>query len=494
MWSRASIVVTSLALMLVGLVLDVLTPQQFIAAIVWIVPIALSGLASSRRFTYGLVVAAVILSGLVSWLNAGAQGGLDGVAVLNRVLLAACAVMVGVMTVNLSQFSQRVGQLQEREDKIRQERDLERVAATVASAHNLAEALEQVVPVLEGMLGHGALMVGVRDDRLVSPRVAVNVSAEMWPIGASLSSRLEQQINRITLPDQRPALLAQFKQPPLLIAILEPVSTAEENLNRLLPVLGRALERVVLLDDLSLQRTLLERRNAIIRDLIYAFSHDLRTPLMANGMNMKLALEGAFGVLPDAYLRSLENGLASNQDLLELAEKLLLVARYEGGETSPQLETVDLKRALLEMTARLEPVAQKRKVQFALQLERLEVRGNSPELRRVLQNLLDNAIKFCPPEKTVEVRLQCQHSNVRLEVRDPGPGVTHELETRLFTRFSSPRAGGGSGLGLYLARRIVEAHGGRIGYARDHDLRDSDAQEAQTVFWVELPELERGSS
>ena len=118
-------------------------------------------------------------------------------------------------------------------------------------------------------------------------------------------------------------------------------------------------------------------------------------------------------------------------------------------------------------------------------LEMLEVRGNSPELRRVLQNLLDNAIKFCPPTQAVQVRLQRQHSIVRLEVRDPGPGVTHELEARLFTRFSTARAGGGSGLGLYLARRIVEAHGGRIGYARDG---------TQTVFWVELPEHEKGSS
>jgi signal transduction histidine kinase len=481
MWSRASIVATSLALMLGGLVLDILTPQQFIAAIVWIVPIAFSGLAFSKRFTYGLVIAAVMLNVLVTWLNADAQGGLDGIAVLNRVLLAACAVMVGVMTVNLSRFSQTVGQLQEREDKIRQERDLERVAATVASAHHLTEALEQVVPVLAQMLGNGALMIGVNDNQLVEPRVAMNVPPSMWSVGTALANTLEQPINQ-------PALLARVQQPPLLIAILEPAINAEENLKRLLPVLGRALERVILLDDLSTQRTLLERRNAIIRDLIYAFSHDLRTPLMANGMNMKLALEGAFGVLPEPYLRSLENGLASNQDLLELAEKLLLVARYEGGENSPQLEMVNLKRALEEMTARLEPVARERKVHFELKLETLEVRGNSAELRRVLQNLLDNAIKFCPPTQTVQVRLYRQQSNVRLEVRDPGPGVTHELETRLFTRFSSPRAGGGSGLGLYLARRIVEAHGGRIGYARENT-----AREAQTVFWIELPENERGS-
>jgi signal transduction histidine kinase len=482
MWSRASIVATSLALMLVGLILDVLTPQQFIAAIVWIVPIALSGLASSRRFTYGLVIAAVILSGLVSWLNAGAQGGLDGVAVLNRVLLAACAIMVGVMTVNLSQFSQRVGQLQERETKLRQERDLERVAATVTGSHHVLEALEQVVPVLEKMLGRGILMVGDSGERLIAPRVALNVPNDVFPVGMASPPFSEVGSELTTHPS---VLLARLPQPKLMLLVLEPNPTAETTLERLLPLLGRALERVILLDDLSAQRTLLERRNGIIRDLIYAFSHDLRTPLMANGMNMKLALEGAFGVLPESYLRSLENGLASNQDLLELAEKLLLVARYEGGETSPQLEMVNLQQALEEMTARLEPVAQERKVRFELQLEKLEVRGNSLELRRVLQNLLDNAIKFCPLEKTVEVRLHRQNTNIRIEVRNPGPSVTHELEPRLFTRFSSPRAGGGSGLGLYLARRIIEAHGGQIGYARDA---------GQTVFWVELPEYERGSS
>jgi signal transduction histidine kinase len=490
MGSKNNIVTICLALMFAGLVLDILTPQQFIAAIFWTVPIALSGLAFSKRFTYGLVVSAIVLNILVSWLNAGAQGGLDAIAGLNRVLLAACAILVGYMTVNLSSFSQRVGQLQERQDKIRQERDLERIAATVTNANNFIQALEHVVPVLAAMLGRGAVVIGIDGDQLGLPRIAVNVTPEIWPSGSDVPQHLEHQINRIRLPDQRWALLRKLQRPALLIAILEPFEAAEENLTRLLPVLAQALERVELLESLSLQRGLLERRNGIIRDLIYAFSHDLRTPLMANGMNMKLALEGAFGVLPDAYLRSLENGLASNQDLLELAEELLLVARYEGGETSAQLETVDLRGALEEMTARLEPVAQERKVHFQLQTETNElpgsafVRGNGPELRRVLQNLIDNAIKFCPPNKTVEMRLQRKQSTVRIEIRDPGPGISNELEKRLFTRFSSSRAGGGSGLGLYLARKIIEAHGGKIGYARDND-----APVAQTVFWIELPAI-----
>jgi signal transduction histidine kinase len=476
MWSRPSIVTTSVALMVGGLVLDIFTPQQFIAAIVWIVPIALSGLAFSRPFTYGLVGAALILNALVSWLNAGAQGGLDEVALLNRVLLGACAVMVGIMTVGLSDFSQRLGQVQEREAKTRQERDLERVAAAVAGSHDLPDALEQVVPVLAAMLGRGVVMIAASEGRLVAPRVAVEVPNDVLPVGG-IEPALPSELS-----GYGSALFARLPQPSLMVAVLEPKPEARATLERLLPTLGRALERVVLLDDLSRQRTLLEHRNAIIRDLIYAFSHDLRTPLMANAMNMKLALEGAFGPLPPDYSRSLENGLAANQDVLELAEKLLLVARYEGGEASSRLETIDLKGALEEMTARLEPVAKGRGVRVALSLEPASVYGNGLDVRRVLQNLLDNAIKFCPPSQTIELHLSRRGTTVRLEVIDPGPGVPPELESRLFTRFSSPRAGGGSGLGLYLARRIVEAHGGRIGYARTH----------RTVFWVELPTLEVG--
>jgi signal transduction histidine kinase len=483
-FSRVAIVPTCMALMFGGLVLDILTPQQFIAAIFWIVPIALSGLVFSKRFTYSLVIAAIVLNVLVSWLNAGAQGGLDGISVLNRLLLAATAVMVGVMTVNLSAFSGRVGQLQERESKLRQERDLERITAVMAGSQTFKDAIEHVVPVLNRVLeANGALIVGQAHGVLVAPRVAQNVEIGILPIGAPSPSNLEDL--RVTHGDLngKPALLVQIVQPSVLIAILEPSSNAAETFSRLLPVLTRALERVLLLEDLSRQRALLERRNTVIRDLVYAFSHDLRTPLMANGMNMKLALEGAFGALPERYLDSLRNGFAANQDVLELADELLLVARFESGESSPQTENIRLHRALEEMVARLLPIANAKNIEFKLDLEPLDMHGNSLDIRRVLQNLLDNAIKFSPAESSIEISLKLSKNEsnqiARLEVRDAGPGVPAEVERRLFTRFSSPRAGGGSGLGLYLAKGIVEAHHGTIGYARDQ----------KTTFWVELPAI-----
>jgi signal transduction histidine kinase len=466
--------------MLGGLILDVLTTQQFIAAIVWIVPIALSGLAFSRNFTFSLVASAIVLNILVSWLNAGAQGGLDVIAVLNRLLLAGTAVMVGVMTVSLSAFATRVGQLQERESKIRQERDLERVAAAVSGSQTLTEAIEQMLPVLKRTLkARGALFVGVSNNNLVAPRISDEIEATMLAVNTRVPENLELQTISLKQVNQQNMLLVKLEQPSLLIAVLEPSQSTIDTLKNLLPVLTRALERVLMLENLSKQRVLLESRNTVIRDLVYAFSHDLRTPLLANGMNMKLALEGAFGELPAPYLHSLENGLAANQDVLNLADELLLVARFESGESNPQTETIALQETLLEMVARLKPIADAREIDFKLNLNAVSVQGNSLDLRRVFQNVLDNAIKFSPIKSTIEVNLYESNQSVRIEVLDSGLGLFPELEHRLFTRFSSARAGGGTGLGLYLAKRIVEAHNGKIGYTRA----------AKTVFWIELPSL-----
>lgn len=155
-------------------------------------------------------------------------------------------------------------------------------------------------------------------------------------------------------------------------------------------ILAPLLERPVLFENFDQGRAELERRNGVIRDLVYAFSHDLRTPLIANTMNMRLALEGAFGQLSPEYRRTLENGLSANEDLLELADSLLLVARFESGET----------------LARLEPVLQEKGVRVELEAPaQLKVLGRPAELRRVFQNLLDNAAKFSPRGGVVTVRL-----------------------------------------------------------------------------------------
>jgi len=92
--------------------------------------------------------------------------------------------------------------------------------------------------------------------------------------------------------------------------------------------------------------------------------------------------------------------------------------------------------------------------------------GDAGELRRALVNLVANAISFTPPGGTIDVSTDVHDGQVRVVVADTGFGVPENERARLFQRISgSARAGAGSGLGLYIVRRIVESHGGSVAYA-----------------------------
>lgn len=479
---------------------DVLTPQRLVVAILLNIPIALSGLAFSRRFTLGLVIAAVITDALAAWLNARTDGAFDTISLANRALLSASFVLVGWMTTALSATSSRLGVLRLEEARARRERDTERVLAAVNGQRSLEAALTKVAESLGLALNaRGVVLAAGGVEQFGAPRVAQPSSLAAWPVGSRLPARLVGAgPERVILTEQAAeyglianrALIAGLSwagRAPLLLAILEAQDDAPEILGDLIHPLGAALERVELFERLERNRLELERRSGVIRDLVYAFSHDLRTPLVANGVNMRLALDGAFGPISDEYRRSLEHGMEANEDLLALADTLLLVARYESGEIRAQDDTVSLEREARAVAVRLEKPMLEKGLSVSWKLkEGSAVRGSSPDLRRVIQNLLENAVRWSPPQSSLEVSLQrvddaSKPDTVRLEVADRGPGVNIELEPRLFTRFAGGRAGGGSGLGLYLSRRIIEAHGGRIGY--------HPREGGGSVFWFELPEV-----
>ncbi|MFC6660403.1 histidine kinase dimerization/phospho-acceptor domain-containing protein [Deinococcus multiflagellatus] len=114
------------------------------------------------------------------------------------------------------------------------------------------------------------------------------------------------------------------------------------------------LDRTALLDDLQDRQAQLQARGEVLQDLIYAFSHDLRTPLMANAVNMRAALKGAYGPLPEDYRATLHNGLEANAALLALADQLLLVAKYESGNAD-EPRSVALRDVVLGVTQQVQP-------------------------------------------------------------------------------------------------------------------------------------------
>jgi signal transduction histidine kinase len=236
-------------------------------------------------------------------------------------------------------------------------------------------------------------------------------------------------------------------------------------------------------DELAAANDALRERGEVIRDIVYALSHDLRTPLAAARMTMLQALDGAYGPLPDAYREIVRRTLASNDGLQALAETLLLVSRYESGEASVRREPLDIAALAVTVADDLRSLAEEKTLSvrvLGLDPDRSSgepaettALGDPVELRRAIGNLLANAIAATPRGGSVDVRVgRSAHHNgsagtrdrIVLAVEDTGHGVAPADRDKLFERFAAHARGGGTGLGLYIVRRIVENLGGRVGF------------------------------
>lgn len=468
-----------LGTVLIGAVLaaDLLTPQELVMAILYNIPIALSALAFSRRLTFGLTAAAFLANLVAGYFNALQAGSLETDPILNRLLATLSFLLVAFLSLQAAQSSERLANVQAEERRTHRERQLRQLVEDLSGPLTPPELLEKTARLLKNFLEADAVAV-------------LGLKGGSWgerfyqiPKGWTLPSEAptaSQKLVRQVLLDGGVYLLGQLR--PNLVLLLDNPRLEESSrlLSELVPALQALLGKAEIFANLQAKQSQIIQRNRVIRDLIYAFSHDLRTPLMANAMNMRLALEGAYGELSVEYRQSLHNGLEANQDLLELADQLLLVARLEGGEDQAPKVPLDLTRLVHQAVERLRPLLVERKLKVELHAPaHLELAGREVELRRLLQNLLDNATKFAPQGSLVEVRLNQRQEKATLEVIDRGQGIPPEAREHLFTRFSSQRAGGGKGLGLYLARQIAESHGGTITYQE----RDGGG----SIFRVELP-------
>lgn len=239
----------------------------------------------------------------------------------------------------------------------------------------------------------------------------------------------------------------------------------------------------------ALHAALLAERNTrseAIRDVIYAVSHDLRTPIMAARMTMRQALGGEYGALPDPYREILKRSIASNEDLHRLAETLLLVARYESGEVPAARDDVDVEALARHAVEELEGLAQVRGIDLDASFGGVapHVAGNTSDLKRAVTNLLANALTWTPQGGHVKLELAAEGGEAVLRVRDDGYGVADAARATLFERFASGRRNeSGAGLGLYIVRRIAEAHGGTVRY--------DPSEPTGSTFTLRLPLYDR---
>ena len=469
--SRFALITSSLILLLATLVLDILTPAALVVAILYSVPIALSSLVLSRNFTLLMVVLALSSNLLAGFLNAQALQAEETSAVVNRTFAAVGFVLVGFFTLKLRSSASRVATLRLEEIRAERERNLRQLLTTLSGSRTPEEFLERTAAGLREYLNANAVVIsGLAHHSYAPPRFASPPAATLAHSGApepDFGATLEAVWTRTDGAELRVLMDGNGE------------SSQRDALEDAVGAVAPAFEQLHLRMKLENLNSELERRNDLIKDLIYAFSHDLRTPITASTLSMKLALQGAYGELSEEYRASLQNGVASNAALLDLADQLLTVARLEAGDTGDDFRPLDLRELLEDRLKMMETIFTEKSLELEVVLKaHAWVRGNPLELGRAVQNLLENAQKWSPPGGKVEVRLETLGRYVHVTVFDDGVGVPDAVRSTLFQRFKKAGAGAGSGLGLYLARRIVESHSGRIAYAR---------QGGRTSFRFSLP-------
>jgi len=212
-------------------------------------------------------------------------------------------------------------------------------------------------------------------------------------------------------------------------------------------------------------RVLLQQQR---EDFVATLTHDLKTPILAANRAVKLLVEGDFGQVSPEQSRILETIHQSNESLYKLVQTLLDVYRYDSGAKQLHLGKSNLALTIRRLAEELRPLATSKEVTLTADLpnEPVEVNCDEAEIRRVVQNLLDNSLKFTPAGGKITIALTREPGATTITVNDTGKGVSEEDMPKLFQRFwqaaSSGRYYASTGLGLYLCRKIVELHDGKI--------------------------------
>jgi two-component system, sensor histidine kinase len=227
------------------------------------------------------------------------------------------------------------------------------------------------------------------------------------------------------------------------------------------------LERAAALDK---QRELerLREMDRLKSNFFDAASHELNTPLTPLKMQVDLLLSEALGPLNDRQRQAVRLLHRSVDRLARLVEEMLDVNRVQRGRLRLHKQPIDLDRIVAEAAELFREPLRMQRVALDVQLGGpLHVEADARRIGQVLINLLSNALKFTPPDGRIEIHTEAVDREAHLHVQDTGIGFTPDQHSRLFLPFSQVHSGeaavhGGSGLGLYIARGILEQHGGRV--------------------------------
>jgi signal transduction histidine kinase len=231
--------------------------------------------------------------------------------------------------------------------------------------------------------------------------------------------------------------------------------------------LGRCFNRMA--DTLVDTMEELRQADRMRRELVANVSHDLRSPLASIQGYLETVHMKDGDLAPDERQRYVKTALRNARRLSDLVGELFELSKLETEQVEPTMEPFPIAELVQDVVMQYEPQAEEQAVTLEADLpeRHARVRADIGLVERALSNLIDNAIQYTPNGGVVAVRVANEAQAVRVEVSDTGPGIPEDELPHIFERFyrvdkSRDRDKGGAGLGLAIAKTILELHDGRL--------------------------------
>jgi PAS domain S-box-containing protein len=257
---------------------------------------------------------------------------------------------------------------------------------------------------------------------------------------------------------------------------------------QLTPIQGAQPQTALVLRDVTEEEASQKLHSYFLANI----THEFRTPLSTLSASLELLLAEADTLSPDELRELLKPTYLSLLSLQMLINNLLEGSRIEAGRFVSNLQRIDLRVVIDEAIRIVQPFLERRHHQLNVHglTDSGIVEADGPQLTQVLVNLLTNAAKYNPLNATIDLHVAQMGDQVRISVSDRGPGIPESERTNLFRQFVRAHDQAaeqyGIGLGLYVVKTTVEAHGGQVGV----NARPGGG----SIFWLELPRKQRGKA